>query len=149
MTQFLMKKNEFNFTRFIDAQANSFNVALSELQSGKKRSHWIWWVFPQLKGLGLSANSATYGIGSLNEARAYLADPILGQRLREATQAMLVNQPRDAASILGDLDALKFKSCLTLFALADPSETIFVSSLELFFAGERDLRTIELLKARG
>jgi uncharacterized protein (DUF1810 family) len=139
----------FYLARFLDAQKLSYATALSELRSGHKRSHWIWYIFPQLKGLGISATSHTYGIASLAEARAYLADPILGQRLREAIEAMLAHPLLDAKSILGELDALKFKSCLTLFTLAAPSDTIFTNALERFFAGAPDTRTIELLKTHG
>ena len=105
----------------------------------------MWYVFPQLKGLGVSATSNTYGLASLAEARAYLAHPILGQRLTEATSAMLTHRTRTADSVLGELDALKFRSCLTLFSLADPSAQIFTEALEYFFGGQRDTRTIQLL----
>lgn len=143
-----MKSDEFRLARFLDAQKNSYDIALAELSAGRKRSHWIWYVFPQLRGLGFSANADTYGLVSLAEARAYLADPLLGQRLKEAIEAMLAHRSLDAASVLGELDALKFRSCLTLFSLADPSEPIFANALERFFDGERDARTLELLKAQ-
>ena len=144
-----MTLNNFHLARFLEAQENAYVTALAELRAGLKQSHWIWYVFPQLRGLGLSAHSEKYGLESLAEARAYLANPILSQRLREATEAILSHRSLDATSVLGELDALKFQSCLTLFSLAEPSEEIFVVALERFFAGERDARTLELLKARG
>lgn len=140
-----MKSEEFQLDRFLDAQQGAYDIALEELRNGKKRSHWIWYIFPQLRGLGASSASYTYGVVSLAEARAYLGHPILGQRLREATNAMLAHRSMTADSILGELDALKFRSCLTLFSLADPAETIFTDALEYFFGGERDSRTIQLV----
>lgn len=144
-----MKSDEFRLARFLHAQEHSYAAALQELCSGRKRSHWIWFVFPQLRGLGRSSNSEVYGLAGLAEARAYLADPILGHRLREATRAMLAHHTLGARAVLGDLDALKFRSCLTLFSVADPSEHVFAMALERFFAGERDVRTLELLDAQG
>jgi uncharacterized protein (DUF1810 family) len=144
-----MSTNEFDLARFLAAQKGSYAEALSELRAGKKRSHWIWWVFPQLKGLGLSSTSEIYGLSGLDEARAYLADQLLAQRLKEAVNAMLAHSSSSAASILGELDAFKFRSCLTLFSLAAPSEKIFADALAQFFDGERDARTIELLQAQG
>ena len=139
--------DEFNLARFLNAQENSYAAALSEIRAGKKQSHWIWYVFPQIKGLGSSSNSEFYGLVSLAEARAYLNHPLLGQRLKEATAVLLVHRSQNVTSILGEIDALKFKSCLTLFSLADPSEPLFNDALEYFFSGKRDEHTIELLKA--
>lgn len=144
-----MEPDKFRLTRFLDAQENAYPTALRELRAGKKRSHWIWYIFPQLKGLGLSSTSEIYGVTGLAEARAYLTNPILRQRLLDATEAMLAHDTFDAATILGELDALKFRSCLTLFALADPDEPIFAKALKRFFGGERDARTLELLRAQG
>ena len=144
-----MEPDKFRLTRFLDAQENSYPTALRELRGGKKRSHWIWYIFPQLKGLGLSSTSEMYGVNGLTEARAYLTNPILRQRLIEATEAMLAHDSLDASTILGELDALKFRSCLTLFSLADPDEPIFAKALERFFDGTLDARTLELLRARG
>lgn len=144
-----MKTDEFDLARFREAQDGWYATALQELRSGRKRSHWIWFVFPQLRGLGHSPNSREYGLGGLAEARAYLADPLLGPRLREATGAMLAHQALGANAVLGELDALKFRSCLTLFSLADPSEQAFAAALECFFAGQRDVRTLELLETHG
>ena len=143
-----MEPDKFCLTRFLDAQENSYPTALRELRAGTKRSHWIWYIFPQLKGLGLSSTSEMYGVNGLAEARAYLTNPILRQRLIDATEAMLAHASFDAATTLGELDALKFRSCLTLFSLADPDEPRFAKALELYFGGERDARTLELLRAR-
>lgn len=144
-----MEPDKFRLTRFLDAQENAYPTALRELRAGKKRSHWIWYIFPQLKGLGLSSTSEIYGVTGLAEARTYLTNPILRQRLLDATEAMLAHDTFDAATILGELDALKFRSCLTLFALADPDEPIIAKALKRFFGGERDARTLELLRAQG
>lgn len=144
-----MRSDEFRLSRFMEAQENTYATALNELRSGKKHSHWIWYVFPQLKGLGLSSTSKFYGVSGLAEARAYLTDPVLGHRLREAIEAMLAHSSLSAASVLGELDALKFRSCLTLFSIAEPTEPIFATALDRLFGGARDARTIELLKAHG
>lgn len=144
-----MEAGAFDLARFLAAQAPVYATALDELRSGRKRSHWSWFVFPQLRGLGRSATSETYGLDGLAEARAYLAHPVLGQRLRESVQAMLAHRSRAASAVLGETDALKFRSCITLFSMADPAEPLFATALESFFAGEPDVRTLELLDARG
>ncbi|HTF94748.1 MAG TPA: DUF1810 domain-containing protein [Cellvibrio sp.] len=141
-----MKLDKFNLERFLDAQEHSYGTALIELRAGKKRSHWIWYIFPQLRGLGVSPTSHTYSLASLKEAHAYLDHPVLGLRLKEAIKLMLDQKNSNANDVLGELDALKFKSCLTLFSLAAPSERIFSDALERFFNGERDLQTLKLLK---
>ena len=144
-----MTNDVFNLSRFIEAQHASYTTALAELRAGRKRTHWIWFVFPQLQGLGRSVNADYYGLSGLAEARAYLAHPLLGQRLRDATAAMLAHQPIGAESVLGELDALKFRSCMTLFARADPDEPVFGAALERLFAGEPDARTLRLLGEAG
>lgn len=144
-----MNTDPFQLSRFTEAQETSYATALAELRAGRKRTHWIWFVFPQLRGLGSSANAERYGLTGLAEARAYLGHPVLGPRLREATAAMLVHQAGDAGSVLGEVDALKFRSCLTLFSLADPSEQIFRAALDAFFGGECDRRTLALLEKRS
>lgn len=143
-----MESDVFQLSRFVVAQENAYLTALEELRSGRKRSHWIWFVFPQLRGLGRSVTSEEYGLSGLAEARAYLADPLLGQRLRQSTQVMLAHRSLAASQVLGDLDALKFRSCLTLFTRADPTEQLFATALERFFNGERDARTLKLLEAQ-
>jgi uncharacterized protein (DUF1810 family) len=135
----------FDLSRFLSAQAADYETALAELRAGRKRSHWIWYVFPQLRGLGLSAASAHYGIGGIDEARGYLAHPVLGERLRECVCAMLMHEDVSAREILGEVDAMKFRSCLTLFSAVAPEEPLFAEALERFFCGESDCKTLQLL----
>jgi len=135
--------------RFVKAQDPVFAQVMSELRNGAKRSHWMWFVFPQLRGLGQSEMAWRFGIRDLAEAGAYLSHPILGRRLREATEAMLAHAARDAHSILGQPDDAKFRSCLTLFIEAAEQEddrALFSKALETFFQGSRDRRTLELLQ---
>lgn len=139
----------FDLQRFVDAQARDHAQALAELRAGHKRSHWIWYVLPQLRGLGTSGMSQRYGIASLAEARAYLAHPRLGARLRECVAALLAHRGRaSAAQILGTVDALKCRSCLTLFdAAAAGTEPLFADALDAYFDGERDPATRARLAA--
>ena len=136
----------FNLQRFLSAQARNYTAALAELQAGEKRSHWMWYVFPQLRGLGRSENAQFYGIASLDEARAYLADPILGSRLRECVVALLNLGGSDAEVVLGEVDAQKLGSSITLFRLACPHEPVFAHALNRYFHGQLDPRTISLLE---
>src|SRR5437879_6461964 len=108
----------FNLQRFVDAQQEVYAGVVSELKQGRKYGHWIWFIFPQLKGLGYSANSEFFGIASLREARAYLQHPVLGVRLGECTQLVNAVEGRSAKDIFGEIDAMKFRSCMTLFAKA-------------------------------
>ena len=135
----------YDLQRFIDAQAPQYGTALAELRTGEKRSHWMWFIFPQLRGLGSSRNAEFYGISSLGEARAYLAHPVLGERLRECVRAILQVRGASAEEILGFVDAVKFRSCLTLFLKADPAEPLFSKALERYFGATGDARTLELL----
>jgi uncharacterized protein (DUF1810 family) len=134
----------FSLRRFIDAQdaGGTYEAALAELRAGRKVSHWMWFVFPQLAGLGRSAMAQRFGIASLEEARAYLGHPVLGPRLVQAAQALadLGGQPA-AADVLGDVDALKLRSSMTLFAQADPDEAVFGQVLDRYFGGEPDPAT--------
>lgn len=139
----------FDLQRFLDAQARNYGQALAELRAGRKVSHWMWYVFPQAAGLGSSAMSQAYAIGSLEEARAYLAHPVLGDRLRDCVRAVLALQGRSAREVFGSPDDLKFRSSLTLFAEADPTEALFEAALAAYFGGERDARTLALLEASG
>lgn len=135
--------------RFVEAQEPVFADAVAELRSGRKRTHWMWFVFPQLRGLGHSAMAERYGIADLAEARAYLAHPLLRARLREATQAMLANAGADARAVLGEPDDAKLRSCLTLFAEAaerDEDRALFEKALDAFYAGELDPRTLAMLR---
>ena len=133
--------------RFVEAQdaGGTYTAALRELRAGRKTSHWMWFVFPQLAGLGHSSMAQAYALASLDEARAYLAHPVLGPRLRECTAAVLAHTDRSAEQILGVVDALKLRSSMTLFARAAPDEPAFAAVLEAFYCGEPDARTEQLL----
>jgi uncharacterized protein (DUF1810 family) len=134
----------FDLQRFVDAQRGVYPQVRAELAAGCKRSHWMWFVFPQFKELGRSATAQHYGIASLAEAQAYWAHPLLGPRLRECTDLVLAVDGRSAHEIFGPPDDLKFRSCMTLFAQAT-GEGLFTRALEKYFRGEADPRTIELL----
>jgi uncharacterized protein (DUF1810 family) len=136
----------FDLDRFLSAQAHNYGTALAELQAGEKRSHWMWYVFPQLRGLGRSDNANYFGIASLDEARAYLADPVLGGRLRECVVALLNLGGSDAGQVLGNVDAQKLRSSITLFRLACPDEPVFAHALNRYFEGRLDPRTVSLLE---
>lgn len=138
---------DYPLQRFVEAQdeGGTYARALAELQAGRKSSHWMWFVFPQLEGLGQSAMSRTYAIASLEEARSYLRHPLLGPRLRECAAALLAVEGRSAEQILGGIDALKLRSSMTLFARADPSEPLFAQVLERCCGGRRDEGTEQLL----
>ena len=137
-------KADNDITRFIEAQESEwsgYNVALGEIKSGRKTSHWIWYVFPQLRGLGHSRMSHYYGITDRNEAEAYLHHPVLGKRLREITGALLEHSDKSAVSILGGIDALKVKSCMTLFDCISPND-VFSEVLTAFYDSERDRNSL-------
>ena len=135
--------------RFLTAQARLYPLALGEIQRGRKRSHWIWFILPQLRALGASARSREYGIADLAEAKAYLAHPLLGARLRECIAALCAHTGSSAAAILGPVDARKFRSCLTLFAAAAEDPQLFEAALQRFFGGEQDPETVRLLAAHA
>lgn len=136
--------------RFIDAQRTAYDDAVGELRRGRKTGHWIWFVFPQLAGLGTSSMSRHYAIASLDEARAYLADPALGARLRACAGLVLAaaETGRSAAAIFGELDAMKVRSSMTLFHRAAPEESVFIDVLARCYGGVVDARTDELLRER-
>ena len=134
--------------RFVQAQEPVYATALSELREGRKRSHWMWFIFPQLLGLGFSAMSVRYAIASAEEAEAYLAHPLLGPRLCECTEAVNAHRGRSAEAIFGPVDALKLRSSMTLFDLAGGGAP-FRQCLDAYFGGAPDLRTIELLGSRA
>jgi uncharacterized protein (DUF1810 family) len=137
----------YNLRRFIDAQDRAFDIAMSELRAGSKQSHWMWFIFPQLAGLGHSPTAQYYGISSIEEARAYLHHPVLGPRLRQGVEALLPSAGHlTAEEILGTIDALKFKSSLTLFDEIEP-DGIFADGLDSFYGSTRDERTLALLNA--
>ena len=135
----------FDLDRFVEAQAATYSTALAELERGAKESHWMWFVFPQIAGLGFSPTARHYAIGSVAEARAYLAHPLLGARLRQATEAVLAHRGRTAESIFGKVDAMKFRSSMTLFEAAAPDDATFCQALDTFYGGERDPATLSLL----
>jgi uncharacterized protein (DUF1810 family) len=139
-----MNGDPHDLQRFIDAQESVIDTVRAELQAGRKRSHWMWFVFPQLKGLGSSSMAQHYGLASLEEARAYVQHPLLGARLKECCALMLQVPDRSAHDILGSPDDLKFHSCVTLFGLAAPHEPVFRQCLQRFWAGARDPRTVAL-----
>jgi len=138
---------EKDLNRFIEAQENDYKIALSEIKSGRKRSHWMWYIFPQFKGLGYSDTSKFYAITDSNEARDFLNHPILGARLREITTELLQLEENNALKVMGSPDDLKLKSSMTLFnAIDETKENVFEKVLEKFFKGTVDTKTINLLK---
>jgi uncharacterized protein (DUF1810 family) len=145
-----MSSDQFGLDRFRAAQdqGGTYAAALAELRAGRKRSHWVWFVFPQVAGLGSSPMAQRYAIGSLDEARAYLDDELLGSRLRECCQALLaLAAGTDAESVLGGIDAIKLRSSMTLFALAAPGEPLFGRVLARWYGGQSDAATERLLAA--
>jgi uncharacterized protein (DUF1810 family) len=136
----------FDLERFVQAQdGGTYDAALAELRAGAKRSHWMWFVFPQVAGLGRSATAQHYAIAGLAEARAYLAHPVLGPRLAECARVLTGLGTSDPVRVLGPVDALKLRSSMTLFAAAAPDEPAFGAVLDTFFAGERDGETTRRL----
>lgn len=132
--------------RFVDAQRDTYETALRELREGRKRTHWMWFVLPQLRGLGRSAMAERYGLADADEARAYLAHPVLGPRLLECVRAMLHHRTETAEDILGGVDGMKFRSCMTLFMAVAPQVPEFEQALRQFHGGERDPHTMRLLQ---
>jgi uncharacterized protein (DUF1810 family) len=132
--------------RFVEAQAPVYERALAELRQGRKQSHWMWFVFPQIAGLGSSRMSAIYAIASAAEARAYLAHPLLGPRLVECTTAVLGHRGTSAEEIFGDVDALKFRSSMTLFAAVAEPDSCFAAALAAFYGGSGDALTLQRLQ---
>ena len=135
----------FDLNRFISAQEGIYDRALAELRDGLKRSHWMWYIFPQVEGLGHSPTTRRYSIKSLEEARHYLAHPVLGQRLKESAEAVLAIQGRSAADIFGHPDDWKLQSSMTLFELVSGSESVFGRILDKYDQGKRDPRTIQIV----
>jgi uncharacterized protein (DUF1810 family) len=131
--------------RFVYAQGENYERALAEIRNGQKRSHWMWYIFPQLAGLGSSSMARRYAIKTVAEAEAYLGHPILGPRLRQCMEATLQFQGRSALAIFGSTDEVKLRSCATLFAQVSPAGSVFALILDKYFHGGRDSRTLELL----
>jgi uncharacterized protein (DUF1810 family) len=141
-----MTDDPFDLNRFVTAQAPVFDTVLEELQAGRKRTHWMWFIFPQLRGLGQSATARFYGIGSLDEARAYYAHPLLGPRLARSTHTVLESSARSLHDIFGSPDDVKFRSSMTLFEAAVPEAMpVFAQAIDRWCAGERDPRTLQLI----
>ena len=135
----------YELARFVDAQAPHVDTVLAELAAGRKRTHWMWFVFPQLRGLGRSEMARHFGLQSLDEAGAYLAHPILGERLRACVAALLAVHGRSAHEIFGSPDDLKLRSCLTLFRAVDGPDSVFARALEKYFDAQPDPMTLQLL----
>jgi len=138
-------EDPFQLDRYLAAQERTFANALAEVRSGHKRSHWMWFIFPQLRGLGFSEMSVHYAISGLTEARAYLGHPVLGPRLVKCCEAVLLNVNRTAGEIFGTPDDMKLRSCATLFATVSEEGSVFHRIIEQFFDGRPDDRTLELL----
>ncbi len=141
-----VSSDPFNLQRFVDAQATAYRQVCEELRAGRKRSHWIWFIFPQMRGLGHSEMAQHYGVSSREEAEAYLAHPVLGARLRECTRLVVEVEGRSVDQIFGDPDNLKFRSSMSLFASAAPDEPLFRQALQKYFGGQLDPNTVALLK---
>jgi uncharacterized protein (DUF1810 family) len=135
----------FDLARFLQAQEDDYGPALSEIRSGRKRTHWMWYIFPQYDGLGFSPTSRRYAIKSLAEAKAYLSHPVLGARLVECSEAALAVQGRSAFEVFGSPDDMKLRSCATLFARVSPTGSVFARLLDKYFQGQPDEQTLRLL----
>ena len=141
-----MDRDPFNLDRFVTAQSATFDVALAELLAGRKHTHWMWFIFPQLRGLGLSETARWYGIAGLDEARAYLVHPVLAPRLEHATRAVLANDGPSLHQIFGSPDDLKFHSSMTLFAIASSrKDCSFRAALDRWFSGMMDDRSLAII----
>jgi uncharacterized protein (DUF1810 family) len=142
-------KDPFHLQRFLDAQDPILNSVRAELRNGSKQGHWIWFIFPQLKGLGSSSTATYYGIASRAEAGAFLNHPTLGPRLLECAQLVISVEGRSIEAILGGIDAMKFRSSMTLFHLVSPDQPIFTNALQKYFDGKPDPLTVKLLGQLG
>lgn len=132
--------------RFKEAQKEAYQHAYEELSNGKKKTHWMWYIFPQLRGLGRSQMAHTYGINGIEEAKNYLAHPILSDRLIKITEALLAHKDKSAHKIFGDIDDMKLQSCMTLFSLISENDSVFHQVLDCFYDGKMDKYTIALIK---
>jgi uncharacterized protein (DUF1810 family) len=136
---------EYDLSRFISAQQEGYPIALAEIRAGKKRSHWIWYIFPQIEGLGFSTTSKFYAIKEMDEAQAYAQHPVLGHRLHEISRELLKISSGNANSVFGSPDDLKLRSSMTLFAALPGADPVFQAVLDKFFHGQKDPRTVEIL----
>ena len=139
----------YDLSRFVKAQKLDYETALAEIRAGRKRSHWIWFIFPQLKGLGFSGMADYYGIDGIGEAKAYMEDPVLSARLVEISEALLTLQSSNPRAVMGSPDDMKLRSCMTLFHAAAPEVAVFPKVLEKFFGGRGDEITLRMLNAEG
>ena len=139
-------EDPYNLQRFVDAQQGIYDQARSEISRGQKTSHWMWFIFPQSRGLGQSPMAVRYAIASLSEAEAYLQHPLLGQRLRECCELLLTTEGKSISEIMGSPDDLKLKSSMTLFSRSIPDNQVFLAILEKYFSGEPDDLTLKLLR---
>lgn len=140
--------NPYNLERFVERQKESYDTAYKEMSRGMKQSHWMWWIFPQIIGLGMTSISKEYSIKSIEEARAFVDHPYLGKNLKEICKVMLDIRSNDASYVMGYPDDLKLCSSMTLFIEADPEEKLFQQVLDKFFAGRKDSGTLDILKSQ-
>lgn len=138
--------NQSNLQRFLDAQKSSYQTALTEIKNGRKRSHWMWYIFPQIQGLGFSETSKFYAIKDVSEAEAYLKHPVLGSNLIEISQVAAQLAPNNATPVFGSPDDMKLKSSMTLFAALDDANPVFQSVLDKFFGGLKDAKTLQIIQ---
>ena len=136
----------YNLKRFTDAQESRFSIALNEIKNGKKQSHWMWFIFPQIAGLGFSEMSKLYAINDINEASLYLAHPVLGKRLIEISKALLDVEGKTASQVFGSPDDMKLKSCMTLFSSLENTNPVFEAILAKYFGGSKDAKTLQLIR---
>ena len=141
----MSREDPYDLARFVRAQEPDYDQAMSEIRGGRKRSHWMWYIFPQFDGLGVSSTSRQYSIKSVAEAEAYLRHPVLGPRLLESVQAVLGVEGRSALEVFGSPDDMKLQSCATLFACVSPAGSVFEQLLDRYFGGERDDKTLRLI----
>ena len=139
-------KDKYDLQRFIKEQQRTYSTAYVELSQGRKQSHWMWWIFPQIVGLGMTATSHKYSIKSMDEAKAFLSHPYLGKNIREISNVLLGLDANDANRVMGYPDDLKLRSSMTLFAEAAPDEKVFQKVLDKFYGGKKDERTLTILK---
>ena len=136
----------YDLERFVKAQEFSYSAALAEIKAGQKRSHWIWYIFPQLKGLGRSHRAQVYGIEDIDEAKAYLTHPVLGARLKEICETLMQLKSSDPSEVMGGFpDDLKLQSCMTLFAEISEGDSVFHRVLDKFFGGQTDAKTLAMI----
>lgn len=142
-------KSENNLNRFIIAQNDVYDRALAEITNGRKESHWMWYIFPQVQGLGFSETSKLYAIKNIEEAEDYLAHPVLGNRLVEISGALLNLKTKNANSIFGSPDDIKLQSCMTLFCSLSNSHSVFQAVLDKFFEGVKDTKTLQIINSEN